>query len=489
MNPAGSPLRERLEKRSPLRGSDGTPRRRRSIICVSLRAMRPLLLALGVGAAVLLGTSGEARANGRFPAANQLVIAPNDPSFLVLRTTFGLLFSHDGGESWDWVCEKAVGIGNSSDPAMGIMSSNAVVAATFDGLAVSSDVGCSWSFANVGKQFVDMVVRRTDPHTALAASSAYVDASDAGDVFANNVFVTTNDGASWAPYGTSVDPSAILQTIEVAASDPHRVYVSGARTGAGGASEAVLYASADDGAHWAAHVIPLETGETAPFIAAVDPTSADRVYVRIKGNTGSRLLVTDDGGVTFRTAFKGSGEMLGFALSPDGAKVYLGGPNDGLLVASKTDLVFAARSKVQVQCLTATADALYACSNEASGFVVGVSKDDGATFTPKFHLACVRGTLACPPTSSTAQCAADLPALLETLGGGLACDAGATPAPVDGSTSADGGNADAPGSGSSGCGCGATSTSRGALAGDAAMLVAALALLPRARRRAARRKP
>jgi hypothetical protein len=38
-------------------------------------------------------TAGRARANGRFPAASQLLVAPDRPATLVLRTTFGLLFS------------------------------------------------------------------------------------------------------------------------------------------------------------------------------------------------------------------------------------------------------------------------------------------------------------------------------------------------------------------------------------------------------------
>jgi hypothetical protein len=449
--------------------------------------MRSSAFAAAVGCALILGAATEARANGRFPAANQLVLSPSDPNLLVLRTTFGILLSHDHGGDWDWVCEKGVGYGGVSDPALGVLGNGTVLAGTFDGLAVSSDVGCSWSFAPIGKQIVDLVVRRSDPRSALAVASAYVDATDAGALFANTVFATADDGATWAKLGATVDPRAILQTIEVAASDPHRVYVSGARpvAGDGGSgSEAVIYASSDDAAHWTPHVIALDTGETAPFIAAVDPGNADRVYVRIKGNQGSRLVVTDDGGGTFRTVFTGVGDMLGFALSPDGARVYVGGPADGLLVAATTDFVFAQRSKIQVQCLLSTPTALYACSNEASGFIVGESTDDGATFSAMLHLACIRGALACPETASSAQCKADFPALQESLGG-QACDGGAPPVTPDAGPSADAatGPTVTPAAESSGCGCDASRTTSSALVGDAVMLIAAAALLLRGSRR------
>jgi hypothetical protein len=48
-----------------------------------------------------------------------------------------------------------------------------------------------------------------------------------------------------------------------------------------------------------------------------------------------------------------------------------------------------------VQCLAFQGSRLLACSDEVSGFVVGASTDDGASFTPLLRLSCVRGPLAC----------------------------------------------------------------------------------------------
>jgi MYXO-CTERM domain-containing protein len=439
--------------------------------------MRPYVLGAAALSLCLLTTSG-ARANGAFPQASQLVVAPNDPTFIVMRTTFGVLVSHDAGDTWDWVCERAVGYSDATAPMLGLLASGTVLVASFDGLFQSSDVGCSWAMAAIDKQAVDLTVDKSNPHAAIVMTSAFDSSNDAGEsLFRNKLFATKDDGAHWAPYGVGLDPIVLVETVDIAPSDPHRVYVSGVRSSGPDTAIGVMLTSTDDGAHFTASTIDFTPGEKGVFIAAVDPTDADRVYVRTEGNQGSRLLVSDDGAKTFKTAFTGAGKMLGFALSPDGSKVFLGGPADGVQTASRDDLTFTQRAKIQVQCLMTSGTKLYACSNEASGFVIGTSTDDGETFTAKLHLSCVRGPLACPATSVTGQCAVDFPALQERLGGQCVTgtkDAG--PLPGDG-----GGEPASPGADESSCGCSLVGGPGGAT--GAALAFAGLAVLATRRRR------
>jgi photosystem II stability/assembly factor-like uncharacterized protein len=434
--------------------------------------------------ASLVSFAPRAHANGRFPAANQIVVAPSDPALLVLRTTFGVLLSHDRGKTWDWICEKAVGNSSQEDPSLGITATSTILAGEIGGLALSADTGCAWSVApgDVGKKaIVDVVVRRDAPHTALALGTKFRAATDAGDAtYDSQVYVTTDDGATWSALGAPLDPLAVLETLEVAASDPHRLYVS-ARIGPSSAPRGVLYVSTDDGSTWTLRDVPLDAAtERAPFISAVDPNNADRLYVRTSGTNVSRLLVSDDAGQSFRVAYAGS-LLFGFALSPDGATVYLGGPKDGLWSASSADLAFTQRSKASVQCLATSGATLYVCSNEASGFVVGASGDDGKTIAPLLHLGSIRGALACAPGTTAAVCAADWPALRDTLGsdtGGV--DAGTPPAPAA----------------SRACGCddvgrrpGGTATAAALLAALAATLYARSRARTRARSQRAPRAP
>jgi hypothetical protein len=131
-----------------------------------------------------------------------------------------------------------------------------------------------------------------------------------------------------------------------------------------------------------------------------------------------------------RTIFNAQAALLGFALSADGSKLWIGGPKDGVQLASTTDFQFASKSKLEIQCLTIADDGLWACSNEKSGFVAGLSKDEGATFEAKLHFCDIRGPLACAAgAKASEQCAASWPAQKSQLGcgGGMEGEAGANP--------------------------------------------------------------
>ena len=471
---------------------------------------RPLHIAPIAALAALLAASfaaSPARANGRFPAANQLVTAPGDPQTLLLRTTFGLALSHNAGADWSWICEQGMldgGAGGAEDPAIGITTNGSIVAGLFEGLQVSPDTGCSWmplSGALNAVPIVDLVVRPDDPGTILALSNEYLAADDGGaPLFTSYAIGSSDNGATWAKQGTSIDPAFILETIEVAKSDPHRVYLSGV-SGSGAKSIAALFVSEDTGGTWTQRNVPLDpTNERAPFISAVDPQNADIVYVRTSGAGANRVLVTKDAGKTFTTAYTSKGSLLGFALSEDGSKIYVGGPQDGLQVASTADLSFSpvlshvvgtcGETMIHVQCLTSRGSTLYACSDEVSGFILGQSGDDGATFTPLLHLSeGLRGPIACPAGASASVCATYWPMQRDMLAippdGGAPADAGAPSCDAGdagdgGGDAGDGGTATIT---SKGCGCGVAPVGAGGAIAAASLAIGAL--LARRRRRGA----
>jgi hypothetical protein len=379
--------------------------------------VRHLAFACAFGAALL--TSPLALANGRFPASNQLVVSPSDPTFMVLRTTFGMLVSHDRGSTWDWICESAYGVRSGiEDPAIAITAGGTVFAATFEGLEIAPDQGCSFSRNPdlPNEYFVDIAERRNAPHSIVAILSQFqLDAGIDGGGYASQIYESTDDGAHFNALGPPIDPSLYLSSIEVAASDPQRLYVAGYR-GTSPNRQALLLVSTDSGAHFTEHAVPIDpTLEVDVFIAAVDPTNADRIYLRSSG-AQSRLFFTSDGGKGFAIPSLTLGvplpdggisseRMTGFALSQDGSKVYWGGMLSGLYVANRTDMVFTQVSKIAVQCLRTEGTTLFACSDEKSGFILGASDNDGATFTPLLHLDGVHALLSCPPSSPVQACA------------------------------------------------------------------------------------
>ena len=411
-----------------------------------------------------------ARANSRLPSTNQIVVAPDAPQTMLLRATFGFLFTKDGGATWDWLCESAIPLAGQQDPAVTILAGGDVLSAQNDGLMSSPDLGCSWSpVPGTSKHvFVD-VTRTPDGLTGFAVESVYSTTTDAGVMlFDSHVWRGTS---SWQTLPGAIDVTLSIDTIDVAPSDPSRVYLTGEAVGA---DHATILVFKDGGQSYVEYPIAFVANETGAFIAGVDPMSADVVYVRTLavdpklGTESSRLLVSKDGGQTFVEEWSGE-KLLGFALSGDGSKVYLGTLGGGLVGASTADFAFAQRSTLAVTCLTISGATLYACSDEATtGYIFGASTDDGASFAPLLKLETIRGPLSCPHGSSASQCTGQWPALAVQLG-------------VDASVA---GNPQGPSASGSGC-----RTAPGAAFGIAPLAVVALVrLLEVQRKRQARRK-
>jgi hypothetical protein len=466
------------------------------------------------GAVLLLGAQ-TASANGRFPASNQIVFSPSDPNLIVARTTFGILPSHDNGATWGYLCEDALGLPANAyqDPELGLTANNDLVAGPYSptaGLDVSTDLGCNWTCVDgpLAKQGVaDIVVRPDAADVVLALTSTYLPA-DAGGGTLSQVFESTDDGAHWAPLGASLDPGLLVQTIDVAKGAPQDIYVSGTR-GFGSSRTASLLVSTDRGAHWLEHSLTLfdPATEDSIYIGAVDPTDPNRVYVRSSALvTGglSRLFVTTNAGQSFQAiqSFQvpdpgiasSNNEILGFALSPDGSKIYAGTKLAGLFMASRSDMTFRKTSSIHVQCLATRGSELWACSDAVSGFVLGMSADDGATFSPKMAtitslagpIACgasAGGPLACGAAANGSQCGASFNMFCQTSLEGRCApdvhdggDAGTIDASIPAGTS---------GPHSSGCSTGCSTGGNGR-AGSFAVLWAIAVIGLRRRRRTLR---
>jgi hypothetical protein len=352
-----------------------------------------------LGAALsVLTLAAPARANGRYPASSQLALSPKDPSVLLVRATYGLLLSSDGGQTWSWICEAAVGYGNEEDPMMAFTADGTLLAGEFEGLSVGSPDACLWTFTPASladKYVIDIAVDKVDPSQGVLIISNSVGQDDAGAaIFLTQLWQTADSGHSWAQAGASLPSQFLGLTVDTAPSNPQRVYVSG-RNGPPD-YPGVIERSDDRGATWQMLPIPGSDSNHLPYIGAVDPQNPDIVYVRLDADPADSLVVSKDGGVTWTTVYSAKGKLTGFALSPDGTSVAIGGSMDGVLTAPSSTLSFTPTSSVGALCLTWAAGGLYACADEfTDGFTAGVSHDDGKTFTALMHLADI-----CPLTCS-----------------------------------------------------------------------------------------
>lgn len=449
------------------------------------------VLAAALAAVAFVASAASAHANGRFPESNALFFSPSDPDLALLRTTFGEVVSHDHGKTWDWICERSIGLAGVEDPMYAITTDGTLISSTFQGLAISHDRACNFAFAGAALTelvFIDLTSRPATPGTVIAFASSYAGQDDAGAIFfKSTLFETPDEGKTFTALGASFDPTLLGETVDVAPSDADRIYVSAVRN-PGTSASAALLTSKDHGKTYEEFPIALVVPERAAFIAAVDPTNADRLYVRTSNavDKPSRVLLSDDAGKSFRVIFTGTGALPGFALSDDGKTIYVGGGKDGLNVASTTDFAFTQRSKLEISCLKFNKDALWACSTEKSGFVVGASSDNGLTFTPVLHFCDIRGPLACAVGSTThTEC---------TLGGTSTSRTPPWPVqravlgcggPVLPEGGADGGASEAgtaPGGGGDAGGCSVRTPSPAPFAAIIAGAVALMALMRRRRR-------
>ncbi len=369
--------------------------------------------------------STEARANGRFPASSAAVIGAGEASSTVLvRTTFGVVVSKDRGKTWDFICERAIGFSGIEDPTYLVTKSGALVAGTFEGLAVSRDGGCEWSVA-AESVFSDLALRADG--TIAAMHSVYAKSTGKGIRYDNSLWISKDDARTFERVGGPIDDTLLLETVEVADSDPSRIVISAVR-GDGTERNGVLLVSKDAGLHFTEIAIPFVKGERGAYIAAIDSTNADRVYVRTAGDpdSASRLIAFDKNWPKGRQIFATETPLSGFALSPDGSRIFAGA-RTGVWTAEASKVGegdadagysgFEPRAKFEVQCLAAGANDIFACSSERNGFFVGRSTDGAARFEASVHLDGLRGPLACGAgTTVGKQCQGEWPRLQRELG-------------------------------------------------------------------------
>jgi hypothetical protein len=334
-----------------------------------VRALVPFALVFFFGASAF----------ARFPAANGIAIEGRS---VFVRTTFGMLASKDAGASWRFVCDKAIGKANDDDAPFVLTSKGTLVLATTGGVVVSRDAGCSYVPAGP-IALRQIVIGRGELYGVSAAK---------GD---GRVLVSKDDAQTFAAVGTPLGKTADLGAIAIAESDPARLYVSATR--GDDARTAGLFVSYDAGLSWVERPIPLDFGERSATVALVDAKNPDHVWVTTGSDGPAHVRVTNDAGKTWKSVYAASSRIAGFVASGD--RVFVGS-REGL--ASWNGSAFAPGAPIGIQCLGAGGAFLWACSTEKT-FLVGASKNGGASFDAKLRLEEIRGVLECPAESAVAK--------------------------------------------------------------------------------------
>lgn len=289
-----------------------------------------------VALAVLIGSTAAAHANGRAPATSTIHFQRGNPDHIIAGMTFGLVTSLDGGATWRWVCEDAIGYGGMYDPDYVFTPSGALLATTFTGLKANRDQ-CSYLPASTGTRFVSTQAQGADDAIYVAMAAPAVPNTDPGD---SNIYRSTDDGVT---FPTSSKPGQVgdwWQSLEVAPSNAQRLYLTGYRfvknpDAPGNIKVFLLFRSDDAGATWTA--LPVTDFVTMPNstldlvgISATDPqklfarvtltdnTIADALYRSTNGGQSWTKILDRTASIAF--ALRASGQLVAATQAVDLAR-------------------------------------------------------------------------------------------------------------------------------------------------------------------------
>lgn len=336
---------------------------------------------LALATALLVGLPGVALANGRAPGTSTINFQKGNDNRIAAGMTFGVINSTDGGATWTWECEDAVGYGGMYDPDYAFTSTGALFATTFDGLKVRRDE-CNYTRSALietdGDCFDD-----DDPDT---------DADDCNKGFTCSIGV----GGGGAGFGDGkCERQKFFSTITQGPDGA--IYAAAAAT-----DDGKIYKSTDDGATFPIQPQPGLLGDWWQSIE-VAPSNAQIVYL-----TGYRLQKGapcppngdgTDGNCKVFLLFKSTNGGTSYQALPGNESI---GPVNGLDTKANSVIEIAGISKTDANLLYARvtlsdnsiSDAIYRSTNGGTSWTKIIEKAGALSFVARASGQLVAGTQA-----------------------------------------------------------------------------------------------
>ncbi|MEZ4389933.1 MAG: hypothetical protein R3A48_02465 [Polyangiales bacterium] len=367
--------------------------------------MRRSTRTLALSVALLAG--GAARGNGRFPTAQQVVFGAGEHAGRVtFRVTFGLLVSNDDARSFRWLCEEAMFSpatpGPAVDPAVEIDAQGRTLFGYGSGVR-------AWSPDACGVRVLPDLAEREVIDLAITPDLRTIYGVETTPGTRQWVLRASADDLAFTRQGAGV-AGVRLSTLDVAPSDPRRLYVGGLDEG----TRAPVVLRSDDAGETLlpVNLAPSLLGDEA-FVAGVDPVTADNFWLRTNSGLGSTLVRVR--GVQAEVVARSSDAMLGFARSGDGRTVWYGSVAGGLFRSTDGGDLFERVSELAIYCLAVREGELWACGDWLRGpFALGRSVDGGRSFTPVLRFEDVAGPVTCAGEGA-ASCEPRWPTLRDDL--------------------------------------------------------------------------
>lgn len=277
----------------------------------------------------LLLAPAVARANGRFPQVVGVHFKPGDHQTMALGVSWGLLTTDDGGQTWSWNCEEAIGFGGVYDPDYAYTSTGVLLATTTspDAMRITHD-RCDWAPAavplapNGDTTFIAQVEVGPDD-TIYAAAATATD---------SQLYVSTDEGVSFQvrslPGGAHADWWKSMKLAPSTNGATTRIYLSGFNLPPGDKVR-LLYRSDDAGQTWTPlPVTDFSFGSTTSdlSIAAVSPTDPDLLFARVSyangSSVGDDLYRSANAGASWTRVAQSSQNITGVLVRLNGQVLY-----------------------------------------------------------------------------------------------------------------------------------------------------------------------
>lgn len=367
-----------------------------------------LLRSVGAIAACVALSSGEARANGRFPTAQffSLGEGPAARDRVAISTTFGLLVSLDGGARWSWVCEDALGFSGEYDPATGITESGALVVTLPSGASIARGDWCD--FAPIREAGADATTDVTVLGTRVALAQQLATGG-------TQLLLSDDDGATFRRAWSSA--SYFVQTIDFAPSNPLLLYATAQDRGS---YPWVLRSDSGGDVFDPSTAAPIAR-TLATFLAAVDARDDGRLLLRGFASDGTSVLWrSDDAGATLRTLLTREGALVGAAASAGFESIWAMSTEEGARLLRSDDggaRFRAMATTLRARSLRYRRGVVFATASEQqAGYSFACSQDGGESFRPMLSVEDIRGPDVCPEGSVVrTRCAPLWPALRSQL--------------------------------------------------------------------------
>ncbi|HEY7372550.1 MAG TPA: hypothetical protein VIF57_10360, partial [Polyangia bacterium] len=327
--------------------------------------------------------AAAARANGAFPDSQSIMTPDALPHTIRLATNFGVVASDDDGQTWLWSCEQPES-NNGSLYQMGPSPKDRMFAISSEGLAFTDNDSCGWTLAAGTASNASMLDAFPDPTNVNRVLAVAVPVSDAGVLY--EVIESSDGGTTFGPTRYTAASGDVITGVEIARASPQTVYVS---INSGTAIAPKLVRTTNGGTSWQPEDLSakLPTKTTLIRIVAVDPTNADRVFLRTHSPAGDTFSVAVAGAsgftVTTPVPFPG-GILSAYARLANGTIVIAGvvGVDNVAYRSTDSGATFQQLpAPPNVRALSARGSTLYVVADDvADGYAVGTSVDQGQSW-------------------------------------------------------------------------------------------------------------